>query len=108
MGFLETMDLADETTRARKRLICESEALAAYDRHLAGRFETLLGEAVADDLGEPPDALRPRMVAAAAIAALFALDDEHPGSGLPDDPMAEVDTALVFLRAGLAALQDAG
>ena len=41
---------------------------------MMARIHELLLEAIADDLGEPPDALRPRLVAAAAIAALTSLE----------------------------------
>jgi AcrR family transcriptional regulator len=98
------LDLDDETMLLRKRLACEHEAIAARDRHLRGRFEELLAEAVADDLGDPPTALRPRMVAAAALAALYSLEDADGDVG--EDPMAQVDLALAFVRGGLAALQD--
>jgi hypothetical protein len=79
-----------------------------------GRFEEVLGEAVAADLGEEPGSLRPRMVAAAAVAALTALDAERDegrgegrGEGLKShaDPMATIDEALAFVRAGVAELQ---
>jgi hypothetical protein len=66
----------------------------------------VLSVAVAQDLGLPEDALRPRMVAAAGTAALGALStfyDEHADRGT--DPLVAVDEALVFLRGGIAALQ---
>jgi hypothetical protein len=74
------------------------------------RFEEILGEAVAIDLGEEPGGLRPRMVAAAAVAALTALDSEQghrSEKGLKSraDPMATIDEALAFVRAGVAELQ---
>jgi AcrR family transcriptional regulator len=99
------LDFEDETMLLRKRLACEHEAIGARDRHLRGRLEALLRDAVAEDLGDPPGAVRPRMVAAAAVAALYALEDEEPGT-LHEDPMEVVDLALAFVRGGLAALQD--
>ena len=48
----------------------------------ACRIHELLLEAMADDLNEPQDALRPRLVAAAAVAALTSLEgsfDEKAG-----------------------------
>ena len=43
-------------------------------RHHGPRSSELLLEAVADDLDEPPDALRPQLVTAAAVAALTSLE----------------------------------
>src|ERR671918_206187 len=52
--------------RLRKRLVRENESLAAHHRYLMGRFADLLAEAAAQDLGDEPGDLRPRLVAAAA------------------------------------------
>ncbi len=76
------------------------------------RIRELLLEAIARDLGEPPDTLRPRLVAAAAMAALTSLggtvDDkaEQRTSVAKAEVLAVLDDAIVFLRAGLDALQD--
>ena len=90
--------------RLRKRLIRESESLAAHSQHLMGRFAELIAEAVAQDLGDEPGDLRPRLVAAAATAAIQVIDD------LPDEDVEHsvetLDSLLAFLRGGLAALQD--
>jgi hypothetical protein len=90
--------------RLRKRLIRENESLAAHSDHLSGKFAELLGEAVAQDLGDDPNDLRPRHVAAAAAAAIRVIDD------MPDDDIEHsaetIDSLLAFLRGGLAALQD--
>jgi AcrR family transcriptional regulator len=94
---------------ARRRLIDETPALAAHGAQMRARFEQVLRTAVATDLGEPPDALRPRLVAAAALAALESV---QPPTGGPEDTeeaaLARVDEALDFLRGGLAALQADG
>ena len=98
----------------RKRLCREEPTLAQFDRAVMSRFEELLREAVAVDLGEPADGLRPRLVAAAATAALGSLegslDENLELEGLPskDEALAVLDQALVFLRGGVEALQDAG
>ena len=100
--------------RAEARLRRESPAVAACDLQHTRRFERRLAEAVADDLGEPADALRPRLVAAAAVAALQASSDkadvifeEDPqrAAELIADPAGFIDDALRFLEAGLAALR---
>ncbi len=56
--------------RLRKRLVRENESLAAHSQHLMGKFADLIAEAVAQDLGDEPGDLRPRLVAAAAAAAI--------------------------------------
>jgi AcrR family transcriptional regulator len=101
-GEMEAAGLREK--RLRKRLIRENESLAAHSRHLMGKFADLLGEAVAQDLGDEPGDLRPRLVAAAATAAIGVIDD------MPDDDVEHsvetLDSLLAFLRGGLAALQD--
>lgn len=110
-GVLQETDFADAREGCRRRLIRESEVLAAHDRKLMGRFEEALAAAVAVDLGGEPGAVRARMVAGAAIAALSILTeyykaDEAPGAALASDPMAVIDEALTFVRGGIAALQE--
>jgi TetR/AcrR family transcriptional regulator, regulator of mycofactocin system len=95
----------------RKRLCREHEALANFERGVQARVYELLLEAIADDLDAPKDSLRPRLVAAAAMAALTSLEsspdelaDRAPMAKA--DALAVLDDAIVFLRGGLAALQD--
>lgn len=104
-GMAGEADPADlQEKRCRNRLVRENESLAAHSEHLRGKFGDLLAEAVAEDLGDAPDDLRPRLVAAAAVAALGVIED------IPDDdaeqPMETIDALLAFLRGGLAALQE--
>jgi AcrR family transcriptional regulator len=88
----------------RKRLMRENESLAAHSEHLKGKLADLLGEAVAEDLGDEPSDLRPRLVAAAFLAAIGLIDD------MSEDEMSHssetINSLLAFLRGGLAALQD--
>jgi AcrR family transcriptional regulator len=96
----------------RRRLIAESDALAAHDEHIKSRFRDLLGDSVAHDLGDAPTALRPRMVAAAAMAALEVLapkdeDGQIAVERSPDEALAVLDQATTFLDGGLSALRSA-
>ena len=108
--FDEWMAEEDEA-ELRKRLCREDEGLANFQGGMMARVQELLVEAIAEDLGEPADGLRPRLVAAAAMAALSSLDgsfDEKDGS-LPEakaEKLAVFDEAMLFLRGGLDALQD--
>jgi AcrR family transcriptional regulator len=94
----------------RKRLCREHEGLANFRGGMTTRIHELLLEAIAVDLDEPPDALRPRLVAAAAMAALTSLEDSlNKAKHTPEDKaeaLAVLDDALLFLRAGIDALQD--
>jgi AcrR family transcriptional regulator len=94
--------------RVRHRLIDATPALAAHERANLARFERVLADAVADDLGAAADSLRPHLVAAAAVAALDALGShDHDEASKPagEEAIAILDEALVFLRGGLEALR---
>jgi AcrR family transcriptional regulator len=95
----------------RKQLCREDEGLANFQGGVLARIHDLVLEAIAVDLDEPKDALRPRLVAAAAMAALTSLEgsSEKTERGAPvakADALAVLDDAMLFLRAGLDALQD--
>jgi AcrR family transcriptional regulator len=105
---------ADQEDEAllRKRLCREDEGLANFQGGMMARIHDLLLGAIAADLDEPPDALRPRLVAAAALAALTSLDSsvrekaDQPAPLGKTEALAVLDDAMVFLRGGLDALQD--
>jgi AcrR family transcriptional regulator len=96
----------------RKRLCRENEGLANFQGGIMARIQELLLEAIADDLGEPRDALRPRLVTAAAIAALTSLEGtlhektEQRGPAAKAEALAVLDDVMLFLRGGIDALQD--
>jgi AcrR family transcriptional regulator len=93
----------------RRRLIDSSDALAAHQRHVMGRFERLLADCVAADLGDRPDDLEPRLVAAATVAALMSMQPDDPDEHdkpVDAEGLARLDDALAFLRGGIAALQE--
>jgi AcrR family transcriptional regulator len=107
--FDEWMAEGDEAL-LRKRLRCEHEGLANFEGGIRARVEELLLEAIANDLGEPRDALRPRLVTAAAIAALTSLEatihEKTEQRVAKAEALAVLDDAMVFLRGGIEALQD--
>jgi AcrR family transcriptional regulator len=109
MNLIEAGD-DEETEReaVRNKLVCDNEALEAHERHLLSRFESVIAASVADDLGDEHDDLRPRLVAAAAVAALKSLEPpEGKGHARPSpEELAVVDEALAFLQGGIAALQE--
>jgi AcrR family transcriptional regulator len=110
--MFDDLTAAEDEAHLRKRLCREDEGLANFEGGMRARVEELLREAIADDLGEPQDALRPRLVAAAAMAALTSLDGGSDDRSAPPGPeakreaLAVLDDAMLFLRGGLDALQD--
>jgi AcrR family transcriptional regulator len=90
--------------RLKARLVRENDSLAAHSDHLMGKFVELLTESVADDLGDAPTDLRPRLVAAAAAAAISVIQDMPDGDA--KHSVETLDSLLAFLRGGLAALQE--
>lgn len=104
--LLEHPETLDEREPLRRRIIDAHEPLVAFERGLMQRFEVVLTAAVAEDLGASPADRRPRLIAAAATAALTALRP-HPDAPLPTTeaeifgPLRDV---LAFLRGGIDAL----
>ena len=102
----------EDEEHLRKRLCREHEGLANFQGGVMARIQELLLEAIARDLDEPQDSLRPRLVAAAAMAALHSLDntlDEKPDQHVREtktEALAVLDDAMLFLRGGIDALQD--
>jgi AcrR family transcriptional regulator len=101
----------DDHDAVRRQLVCDNEGLASHERHIMGYFERLIAESVAVDLGDAPTDLQPRLVAAAATAALMAMQPEKGEKdhkkGRPDaESLAQLDDAFAFLRGGIAALQE--
>jgi AcrR family transcriptional regulator len=107
VDFVEHEGLPDERERKRREVIEATEQLLAYERQQTARFETLIAAAAATDLDAGPRDLHPRLVAAAAAAALAALrpDPAAPEPPPGADPLAPLDDALAFLRGGMSALR---
>ena len=108
-GLLPDLEADEQREAIRHRLCSEYESLAAHERHLMARFEAIIAESVAADLGDAPTDLRPRMIAAAAIAALMAMRPDDPGAQelSAREKLQRLDEALEFLRGGVAVLQGA-
>ena len=105
-GVVERMDVADPAEQCRRRVITASPTLQQHDREVIGRFERLLADEMARDLGVDRDSPRARVVAAAAAAALTELERVFDKDNPPDDPMAAFDEVFAFVRGGLDALRD--
>jgi AcrR family transcriptional regulator len=98
-----TGDIEPEGERLRKQLCAGSEELQRVQHGVMARYEELVRGEIARDLDEPPDALRPRLVAAATMAALRSLENDPERSR--EHGMAVLDEALAFLQAGIEGLQ---
>jgi AcrR family transcriptional regulator len=107
-GLMAATDFDDPREICKRDLIRSTPALREHDRALMSHFEVALGNAVALDLGADQGPLRPRMVAAAAGAALAMLEAFYDDKVelLAADPMAIIDEALTFLRGGIEALRE--
>jgi AcrR family transcriptional regulator len=99
-------DPGDPAEQCRRRVIAGSPALQQRDREIIGRFERLLADGLARDLGVDPDSPRARVVAAAAAAALTELERVFDKGNLPEDPMGAFDEVFTFVRGGVDALRD--
>jgi AcrR family transcriptional regulator len=111
-GMYDNWMAEEDEAVLRKRLCREDEGLTNFQGGVMARIQELLLEAIARDLDEPQDSLRPRLVAAAAMAALHSLDntlDEKPDQHVREtkaEALAVLDDAMLFLRGGIDALQD--
>jgi AcrR family transcriptional regulator len=103
-GVLERMDPGDPAEQCRRRVIDGSTALQQHDRELIRRFEQVLADGLAEDLGVARDSPRARVAAAAAAGALAELERVFDKQNPPADPMAAFDEVFAFVRGGLDAL----
>jgi len=108
-GMFDQWLAEEDQALLRKQLCREDEGLANFEGGIMARISELLLEAIADDLAEPQDALRPRLVAAAAMAALTSLEgsvhEKAEQRATKAEALAVLDDAILFLRGGIDALQ---
>jgi AcrR family transcriptional regulator len=109
-AMFEQWTTEEDEALLRKRLCREDEGLANFQGGIFARIQELLLEAIADDLGEPQDALRPRLVTAAAIAALTSLEgtiqDQAEQRVAKAEALAVLDDVVLFLGGGIDALRN--
>jgi AcrR family transcriptional regulator len=91
-----------EEHRRRRAVIDADEDLCAHEHRYLGRAQAALTEAFAADLGVAPDALEPRMAAAATVTVFELLGRDIEKA---DSPLAALDRALVFIGGGIGALR---
>jgi hypothetical protein len=99
----------DPNEACRKRIVASDETLGRNERARQAPFEQLMVEAIAKDLNAGSDDIRPRIAAAALIAAFSAVRERDPDVPLepisPEHAMGIIDDVIGFLRAGLETLR---
>jgi AcrR family transcriptional regulator len=104
-GFLSSVEPHDEAALLRKQVLMANPALGMRMR---ARFESLLTESIARDLGGGADEIRSRLIAASINAAFTTMREQlEAGGEKPNHEQAlkTLDEVLEFLRGGLAALE---
>lgn len=107
----------DAEMRIQRRVVDSDDGLKAVEQRFRAHGEELIAAAIAQDLGASPDALEPRMAAAAtfAIFAIVGAEKDPKSSGADEDECAVnadepvvlqlLDRALRFVDAGIRSLQ---
>ena len=100
----------DDQAPVRRRVVDADDSLRAYEQRHMLRAQTLMAEAIAQDLGVAADELEPQMAAAATVSVLLHLEDRIDEENLSDQAaraaaLALVDRALVFIGGGVGALR---
>ncbi len=94
----------------QRRVIRATPDLEVYGRRFMIRGERLIAASIAADLGVPAEHLVARMASAATLAVFHTLDHHKDADGrcehtAPANAAAELDQALLFVSAGIRALQ---
>lgn len=105
----------DERAQIQRRVIASSEHLQVHSKRFIARGEELVAHAIAEDLGGHPNDLEARMASAATLALFSVLNTHHEATGSGDtstdcgppktDAIELLDRALLFVSAGIRALQ---
>jgi AcrR family transcriptional regulator len=102
--FLSSTAPHDDAALLRKQVMMANPGLGMRMR---SRFESLLRESIAKDLGGGADDIRSRLIASAINAAFTTMREQlEAGGDAPnhEQVMRTLDEVLEFLRGGLAAL----
>ncbi|MDO9408532.1 TetR/AcrR family transcriptional regulator [Patulibacter sp.] len=104
----------DDELQVQRRVVASDDGLKAVEQGFRAHGEELIATAIAEDLGASPDALEPRMAAAATFAIFGIVGDEHDGKEQLAGAYCEgepvvlqlLDRALRFVDAGIRSLRD--
>jgi AcrR family transcriptional regulator len=109
-GFVvDNLSRLDEQARIRWQIVRHDDLLLAHQRARQAAFGDVIAGAIAEELGERADDLRPQLVTAAVIAA-FTATYEHryrtrSQTASRAQAIAVIDEAITFLRGGLDAVR---
>jgi AcrR family transcriptional regulator len=104
----------DAEMQMQRRVVDSDDGLKAVEQRFRAHGEELIATAIAEDLGASPDALEPRMAAAATFAIFGILGAEHDGKEQLAEAYCEgepivlqlLDRALRFVDAGIRSLRE--
>jgi len=106
---IENLSRFDAHARIRWQIVRQDELLLTHQRMRQAAFGELIAKAIADELGEQVDDLRPQLVTAAVIAAFTAVYEHRyrarSQSASRAQAVAVIDEAIMFLRGGLDAIR---
>ncbi len=107
--LVENLSRLDDQARVRWQIVSHDELLHSHQRARQAAFGEVIAAAIAADLGEEVDDLRPQLVTAAVVAA-FTATYEHRFSvrskaASREQAVAVIDEAITFLRGGLEAIR---
>jgi AcrR family transcriptional regulator len=104
----------DAQSAITRRVVRASEHLRTYSKHYVARIEELVAHSIAADLSADPDGLEARMASAATLAIFSVLDAHKDAEAAAcsaetsrGDAIELLDRALLFVGAGIRALQSA-
>jgi AcrR family transcriptional regulator len=107
--IVESLGDRDERERLRWQVVCGDEVLHAHLRSRQAAMVQPIAAAIAVEIGEDVDDLRPQLVAAAVVAAITAAYDHRyrarSKAATRAQAIAVIDEAIAFLRAGLGAIR---
>jgi AcrR family transcriptional regulator len=107
--MVESLSRFDAQARLRWQIVSHDEHLRNRERARQAELGSVIATAIADELGEEEDDLRPQLVTAAVIAA-FTATYEHRFSARSKtasraQAVAVIDEAIAFLSGGLEAIR---
>jgi AcrR family transcriptional regulator len=107
--FVDNLSRFDSQARLRWQIVRNDALLRSHQRARQAELGKVIAAAIAIDLDEEVDDLRPQLVTAAVIAA-FTATYEHRFSvrsraASREQAVAVIDEAITFLRGGLEAIR---